>query len=1773
MTEHSNKIPFPVVGMGASAGGLNAFKKFFQAIPSDCNIAFILVQHLEPHHDSMMVELLAQYTSMTVLQVEQGMSLTPNTIFLIPPNTYLQIENGHLSLTETSVQHGVRLPIDFLFVSLAKELKEQAIGIILSGTGTDGTLGLRAIKTAGGIILVQEPNSTQYDGMPISAISTGLVDFVLPIEKMPTALLSYLNESETYIDESLIEQNQSDELQIILNLILIETNHDFRCYKKGTLRRRIHRRMSLCQADSYTAYIKFLKDNPEEIKILLRDLLIGVTAFFRDSIAWQELESLVLTPLIKEKKTYDALRIWVAGCSSGEEAYSIAILLKEIETRLNKKLTIQIFASDIDAAALNIARAAIYPETISIDLTEERLHNFFTYQNGQYSVIKQIRELVVFTKHNFIQDPPFSKLDLVCCRNLLIYLNADIQKDIISLFHFSLNKHGYLFLGSSESIAQQEDLFQSISEKVRIFKRLDGNRKRYAPMGFPLITDSKGRNMVNSLLTSSDNRTMATNKLAQEILLHEYVPASVIVNRKYEVVYFHGEVSRYFQVTSGEPTRDIRDMARSHLRTKLRRALQRCIHEQTIVKVTCRNDDLNNSWLDITVRPVNFPVSAEGLIVVSLTEQTVAIKHTVPITDNELGEIKQLELELDNTREDLRITVEELETTNEELRTANEEMLSINEELQSTNEELETSKEELQSLNEEFSTLNHQLQEKLQELEASHNDMVNLFESTNVATLFLDNEFRIRRFTPAVKQLFRLISTDIGRHITDIRGCFDNCSLLKSAEWVLKNLQAIEKDIQTEQGSFFICRILPYRTLNHHIDGVTLTFFDITKIKQTEIARRDSEERLKLFIEHSPVSLAMFDKEMRYLAVSSRWLKDYCLDKQDSIIGKSHYQVFPTIPEHWKVFHERGLEGESLEATEDCFLRPDGVMQWLRWKIKPWYSDNKVGGIIIFTEDITDSKLITMQLQDSENRFRLFMDNSPAIAWIKDEYGCYVYTSGTFEKRFGIKLEDSIGKTDFQLWPPQIANEFHDNDLMVLSIGKCLNTIEKTYSMDGECYYWDSYKFLLEDNQNKRYVAGIGVDITEKQRIQTELAEISQKIAEEKDILQAVMNGAKNFHLVYLDTEFNFVCVNKTYADTCGYTPEQMIGKNHFELYPNPDNQRVFIRVRDTGEVFTASDHAFIFPDQPERGVTYWDWTLTPVRNNNHQIQGLVFALHETTERKLAEDKLRLAAQVFDNAGEGIMVTDVNKRILAVNKAFSLITGYSKEEILGQRTSILSSGQCSKEFYSNIWHSINQFGQWQGEIWNRRKNQECYPEWLTISPVFDANQQLINYVGIFRDISAIKESQKRLEFLATHDELTKLPNRVLFYDRVTHQIEYAKRHGNGFALLFIDLDDFKIINDSLGHDVGDVLLKEIALRLKNCLRSEDTIARFGGDEFVMIIEDANLDTINATTKRIEQVLSVPIDLIVKTVYISASIGISLYPSDGIDVETLMKNADNAMYRAKESGKATHHFFTGDLELAADERLRLANDLRSAIKNNELFLVYQPKVNIEHGTLVGVEALIRWQHPELGLLAPARFIHIAEKSDLIDSIGQWVINRVFQQIVSWQNAGYIAPKVAINVSVQQFRRCDLSKLMAQLLAQYNLKASQITIELTESALMGDPLLATQILNELRNQGIATSIDDFGTGYSSLAYLRRYKLNELKIDKTFIDEIDVNTDDRAIAHTIINMAQTLGLSVVAEGIETPEQFKMLQELGCQIGQGYLFAEPLLPNDLVMQFFDNQ
>jgi two-component system CheB/CheR fusion protein len=838
---------FPIVGIGASAGGLEAIEQFLRHLPAGSGMACVVVQHLDPTQKGMMVELLQRATTLKVLQVKDRMKVEPDRVYVIPPNQDMSILHGVLHLLAPAAPRGLRLPIDFFFRSLADDQRDSSIGVILSGMGSDGTLGVRAIKEHAGVVFVQAPASAKFDAMPRSVIDAGLADIVAPAEELAGKIAAYLDHAPTakLHDQPLAGKTQSA-LEKVCLLLRSQTGHDFSLYKRNTVYRRIERRMGLHQIDNIADYVRLLRESSQETQLLFNELLIGVTSFFRDQAVWDLLRKKVIPEILTARSAGAALRAWVPGCSTGEEAYSLAMVFKEaLAQEKAHGFSLQIFATDLDKSAIDRARQGLYPANIAGDVSAERLRRFFVQDEHGYQVSKEIREMAIFAPQNLIMDPPFTRLDILCCRNLLIYLAPELQKKLLPLFHYSLGPGGVLVLGSAETIGSASDLFAPLDSKTRIFRRLD-SALRTAPNDFPASAFRKHPRALETSQTGTSKAASNLQVLAEELLLQRYAPAAVLTNDKGDILFISGRTGKYLEPAAGKANWNIYAMAREGLRYELGAAFQKALREKrTVTRSRVRlASDRGVQDVDITIEPVLEPEALQGTVMVVFTD-------VAPIDTEPSGKAKrkttkpvvlaQREQELRRARDELETTREQMQTSQEELRSANEELQSTNEELQSTNEELTTSKEEMQSLNEELQTLNHELQSKVDELSRTNNDMRNLLDSTDIATLFLDDALNVRRFTPQTVKIIKLIPGDAGRPITDLASDLVYPGLVEDAREVLRTLVFKEQSIATLDGRWFTVRIMPYRTLDNRIDGLVITLVNITVAKTLEATLRKTQ--------------------------------------------------------------------------------------------------------------------------------------------------------------------------------------------------------------------------------------------------------------------------------------------------------------------------------------------------------------------------------------------------------------------------------------------------------------------------------------------------------------------------------------------------------------------------------------------------------------------------------------------------------------------------------------------------------------------------------------------------------------------------------------------------------------------------------------------------------------------------------------------------------------------------------------------------------------------
>jgi two-component system, chemotaxis family, CheB/CheR fusion protein len=1044
------RLPFPVVGIGASAGGIDALKAFFEAVIPQPDIAFVVIQHLPPDRESAMAEILARHCALPVHQIHQSQPIEPNHVCVIRPGYTLTLSNGAFELGDPVEAPGHRRPIDDFLRSLAREQQEKSIAVVLSGTGMNGTAGAQAIKAVGGLCIAQTPETAEFASMPQSLIQAGYADAVLPPGKIPALILQYLQNpyagAERTSMEAAKEALEADRAHLtqIFSLLRQGTAHDFSGYKKPTILRRIQRRMGLAAVHTLADYLKRLETDPDEVRALANDLLINVTGFFRDPQAWEALRLAAVRPLIEKWSSDAPIRGWVTACSSGEEAYSLAMLIHEEIERLGKRIQVKIFATDTAEKSLSVARAGIYPGGIEGDLTPERLTRFFDKDEHTYRIKKEIRDTVVFAPQDVLRDPPFSKVDLCTCRNLLIYLEPDVQMHVLGLLHFALRDGGYLLLGTADAGGTVKELFGTVNLKWRIYQRESNRAHRLLELPRVSAYGLAETQRLEALVLRSPQRS-ATTIAIQQALFEQFGPPTVVVDRSDRVVYYHGDTRAYFITPIGEPTLDLFEVLHETLRPAVRQALRRATTENGVVRVT--DGTLENAATTLRVHvsaaplrttgptPEYFRVSFEAIDPTSPLEGAPGAGAANPTSLLRLihsEEDQLLEVELRAARRELQSVTEAFQSNNEELKASNEEVISINEELQSANEELESSKEELQSLNEELIAANAQLQTKIGELEAANNDLSNLWSSTSIAVVFLDTQLRVRRFTPAMSDLLELLPTDIGRPIAHFAPKLTRGDLLEDARQVLSSLVPSEAEMSSHSGAWYLRRTLPYRTTDHRIDGIVITFFDITARKRAEQQVEAAQARLSAALEQMPAAMLLVDAPSgRLLYANRRAAELFGQPYPLQYIGAEWAAATATFkgfdaegqtyqPQQWPLARTL-VSGSRTNDEEITFSRPDGASGTVSVSAAPIYN---VGGEMIAAVatffDITERKRMETAVRESEERFRLLIESARDYAiFLADMQGRITTWNTGAERMLGWSEAEALGRPMALLFTPE----------------------------------------------------------------------------------------------------------------------------------------------------------------------------------------------------------------------------------------------------------------------------------------------------------------------------------------------------------------------------------------------------------------------------------------------------------------------------------------------------------------------------------------------------------------------------------------------------------------------------------------------------------------------------------------------------------------------------------------------------------------------------------
>ena len=1463
-----------IVAIGASAGGLEAIGRLLSHLEPGLGCAYVVLQHLSPSHRSMMADILSRDTGLPVVPLVDGAAPAADTVYVVPAGSNAEIADGLLRLTPVDPEVSPKPSINRFFLALAAEQRDRAVGIILSGTGSDGAAGLRAILDTGGLALVQQPDSAKYEGMPVSAIESGAVTLVATPEELAARLPALLGGDIAGHDPD----RSRDELGELIRLLGARTDIDFSGYKTGTILRRIQRRQKVLGVESIAAYTDLVKEHPTELEVLSRDMLISVTSFFRDREVFDVMKA-ELARVIAAKNPNGALRVWVAGCATGEEAYSLAMIIAELLDFRDRR-EVQIFATDIDDRALAIARRGVYPPSAFTDVPADLVEKYFRVVDDGYEADKRLRDLIVFARHNLVSDPPFLRLDAVSCRNVLIYFESELQAKVLGAFHFALAAEGVLLLGKSETTSPAEPLFSTIDRVARLYRKVPGvSRLSMTPGAREPRRVSRQRDSVaEQLLTVTAKSIDAT---------------VILCDREGNIQHTVGKVGDFLEFPAGTARLALTDAMRVELRGEMLSMLHR--FRTTGEAQQSRRRRVGDGVYRVLLEPV--PANEAALIAVVI----VPAEHVVVDDGSALSAVSRDELladELSSTREHLHSLLEELATSNEEMQALNEESQAANEELQATNEELEASNEELQATNEELVSLNEEFNIKATELARLSDEYAHLYDTLPFAVLVFDGDGILTRFNNFAASSLSLGLGSVGHPVDQL-----------------------------------------------HLPGV--------------------------------------------------------LDDIDPLFDRA--RKTSVAADYTTTWEERVYRVAVTPVTDD---------------------GARVVTFIVTVVDMTDITAAQRRVRDSEARLQALLEVTAVVYGIKTVTGTYEYVNQPFLDIFGLS-EQPTGLTDFDVLPRELATELWSADLAALRSGA----------------------------------------------------------PQERE------------HTVWMDGAARLL----------------------------------------------RSRHRVLFAD---------DGAPT----------GILFEARDVTAQKEAEDTLRVTASVFEQAGEAIVITDPDGRIQTCNVAFEVITGNSGDEVVGlSLESFFGSANQGGESAQAMWSELSSAGHWRGEIVHIRKSGEPYPAWVTISRVAETPDQVKHYVAVFSDISQIKNVQQRTEFLSTHDELTRLPNRALFTELLDAAIIRSRSEPGNTALLFIDIDHFKNVNDMLGHSNGDELLKLAAHRIRAALGENDTVARFGGDEFVAIVRRRSQAEIEELAVRVVEALSHSYAFGGLDVFSSASVGVAFYPVDGADGETLLNAADAAMYQAKSQGRDRVGLFHPSIRERLRREAAIERGLRRSLKNKDYRLVFQPICQISGREIVGLEALLRWTEPELGHISPAEFIPIAERCGLIVALDRMARDLLLEQLVLWRDAGIIVPPVSLNVSPWCLREAEFADQLLAAMSDAGIPGGHLRVEITESALLQNEEAVRQNLTVLSAAGVRVSIDDFGTGYSSLSYLNRLPLSELKIDQSFTAGLGLAAEDDAVALAILGLAKTLGLSTVAEGIETEQQRRWLEDQGCEFGQGYAFARP--------------
>ena len=1645
--------PF-IVGIGASAGGLGSLERLFSAVPSKTGMAFVIIQHLSPDFKSLMDELLARYTDIPIHRAEDGMEVTADSIYLIPPKKDMIIANGRLLLTDKDPKQPLSMPIDRFFRSLAQDAGDRAIGVILSGTGSDGSRGIRDIHDAAGYVVCEAKESAQFDGMPLAALETGVVDETMQPEAIPGALQHYIRRVAA-ADEPSDGIAPTGAMNTLFKLLNDECGIDFSHYKSNTVGRRIQRRLSMVGAHTLTEYVDRLRRDQLEVNALYRDLLIGVTRFFRDREAFYRLERDVIPAIIDKAGSDDEVRVWVAGCATGEEAYSMALLVQRLRRDLSDPPRVRIFATDIDTDALDTARRGLYPAETLQEIPEDWRSEHLELSADTLRFGTVLREMVIFSQHNLLRDPPFLRLDLVSCRNVLIYLQADWQRWLLRHFQRALGDQGLLMLGRSETPCSDE--------------RLTHVRPLAQAALFLLKDASSPRDLAAPTLSEAPRPNAPRRGVVQRptdlgrLLLAAHSAGSLapgwVMTDQGQLQHTFGDISPLLQLASGGPASlEVPKLCDQRFWLTLRSLVFQARQEPgRPVAGWHHRPEGGANRLSVLAIPQQ-PLCVVMFDTWPRAGEAPAAESATPAAQAELlpggaqHELAHLREHVTATQQHLETLVSELDAANEELQMLNEELQSSNEELQSTNEELATSNEELQSTNEELITVNEELQMRTTELALRNADLDNVRNSLLDPLLVVDEHGRVILRNAAAEACWQFdaaIVRPAERPLLATLPCrFDVLPLMVATREVLEQGTVVDLELAWPQDRIFATRIQPYLGRQGERCGAVILMRDITQTARLQRALATTVDELqrsealrRATVDALPDLICVLDDAGAVTGVNAAWLDQAAQRSQPTQrvrlgVGSNYHEVCLRAAaagdEHARQLL-RGLtavQQRELALFELTYPCHDATQQaWYRVTITPL--QGTAHGVVLRHQNVTEVQALLSRLQLQARA----LDASPNGIVVCDarQPGLpIIYVNGAFETLTGYTAADVMGRSCAILHGSDRQQAGLVTLRQALAARRPVRVLLRNYRRSGEMFWNELTLSLIEDDAGTvTHMVGVQRDVT-------------ALLASEEALRASQRREAQALAFAGLGT--------------------------------------LDWRLRD-GRLMVSKQQARLFGLGDASSEVLWS---------------------QLRERLFADDLP--------------MMEDAVKVCVAGHAALDI------------------------------------------EI--RLRTEDGSPRWLHLQGNAERDEQGVatHLMAICQDITARRAAEEHATHLSQHDGLTGLPNRSLLRDRLQRAVLQAVRDRSRLALLFIDLDRFKEVNDSLGHEAGDDLLRLAALRLQQAVRDSDTVGRLGGDEFVVLLPQLHsADEARRVADKLLHTMQAPFTLRDTPVTMSASIGVSLYPDDGHDGDELMRHADSAMYRAKGSGRDAVCFFSRDAESSVQLSLANRTGLRQAIARDELVLHFQPQVDLTSGRLCGLEALLRWQHPERGLLHPQAFLAALDEPALAASVGDWVIQAAGRQIAAWRGTPLADVPVSVNVSPLQLRGTSLVRTLNEMLGQTGIRPDRLEIEVTEHALVDSHLGAGDTLRDCHQLGVGIALDDFGTGFSSLSVLHQHPISRIKIDQSFCRRLPDDPKALAIVRAMIDMARNLSVGVLAEGIETDAQARCLREAGCHLVQGYLFARP--------------